>query len=64
MKPFRLLLALAAGVFPLLASAAGAVVTTPQVRAELLAHAPEGVAAGKPVWLGLSITHQPHWHTY
>ncbi len=45
-------------------AAASAVVTTPQVRAELVAHAPEGVAAGKPVWLGLKIEHQPHWHTY
>ncbi|WP_201493120.1 protein-disulfide reductase DsbD family protein [Rubrivivax sp. A210] len=42
----------------------GAVVTTPQVRAELVAHAPEGVQAGKPMWLGLKIEHQPHWHTY
>jgi thiol:disulfide interchange protein/DsbC/DsbD-like thiol-disulfide interchange protein len=41
-----------------------AVVTTPEVRAELLVHAPEGVAPGKPVWLGLQIDHQPHWHTY
>jgi DsbC/DsbD-like thiol-disulfide interchange protein/cytochrome c biogenesis protein CcdA/thiol-disulfide isomerase/thioredoxin len=43
---------------------AGAVVETPQVRAELLAHAPEGIAAGKPLWLGLQIRHEPHWHTY
>ncbi|MFP5442972.1 MAG: protein-disulfide reductase DsbD domain-containing protein, partial [Betaproteobacteria bacterium] len=40
------------------------VVTTPYVRAELLAHAPQGVAPGQPLWLGLSITHQPEWHTY
>ena len=46
------------------------VVTTPQVRAELLAHAPQGVpvggagAATQPVWVGLQLTHQPHWHTY
>jgi thiol:disulfide interchange protein DsbD len=39
-------------------------VTTEQVRAELLAHAPEGIAPGKPVWLGLQIEHQSHWHTY
>jgi thiol:disulfide interchange protein/DsbC/DsbD-like thiol-disulfide interchange protein len=39
-------------------------VTTPQVRAELVAHAPEGVTPGKPLWLGLKIEHQPHWHTY
>ncbi len=44
--------------------ASGAVVTTAQVRAELVAHAPEGVGAGKSLWLGLKIEHQPHWHTY
>ena len=50
---------------PLLALAApGAEVKTPQVRATLVAHAPEGVAAGKPLWLGLKIEHAPHWHTY
>jgi thiol:disulfide interchange protein/DsbC/DsbD-like thiol-disulfide interchange protein len=43
---------------------AGAVVTTLQVRAELVAHAPQGVAPGQPLQLGLQITHQPHWHTY
>jgi thiol:disulfide interchange protein/DsbC/DsbD-like thiol-disulfide interchange protein len=42
----------------------GAVVKTDQVRAELLAHAPQGVQPGKTFWLGLQITHQPHWHTY
>ncbi|MEO8386798.1 MAG: thioredoxin family protein [Polaromonas sp.] len=42
----------------------GAVVTTEQVRAELLAWAPEGVEPGKPVWVGLQLTHQPEWHTY
>ena len=46
------------------AAAPAAVVTTPQVRAELVAHAPEGVVAGKPLWLGLKIEHAPHWHTY
>lgn len=35
-----------------------------QVDARLLAYAPEGVAAGKPLWVGLQLTHQPHWHTY
>ena len=45
-------------------SAKGAVVSTEQVRAELLAWAPEGVATGKPVWLGLQLAHQPEWHTY
>ncbi|SFC68136.1 thiol:disulfide interchange protein DsbD [Polaromonas sp. OV174] len=52
----------------LLASGAGSsntpVVSTEQVRAELLAWAPEGVEAGKPVWLGLQLAHQPEWHTY
>jgi thiol:disulfide interchange protein DsbD len=46
------------------AHAATSTVRTEQVRAELVAHAPEGVAAGKPLWLGLRIEHQPHWHTY
>ena len=40
------------------------VVTTERVRAELLAHAPEGVGPGRTVWLGLRISHQPQWHTY
>ncbi len=40
------------------------VVQNDQVRAELVAHAPDGVGSGKPVWLGLQIKHQPHWHTY
>lgn len=44
--------------------AAGPVVTTPQVRAELVAHAPDGIAPGRPLALGLVIEHQPHWHTY
>ena len=44
---------------------------TEQVQARLLAWAPQGVptgaqATGQPgtVWVGLQITHQPHWHTY
>jgi thiol:disulfide interchange protein/DsbC/DsbD-like thiol-disulfide interchange protein len=57
--PFLAALALAAPLAP-----AATQVTTPQVRAELVAHAPEGVAPGKPLWLGLLIDHQPHWHTY
>lgn len=39
-------------------------VTTPHVQAELLAHAPQGVVPGQPLWVGLQITHQPDWHTY
>ena len=38
--------------------------TTPHVRAELVAHAPDGVTPGAPVWVGLQIAHQPEWHTY
>jgi len=45
-------------------SAVSAVVQTEQVRAELLAYAPDGVAPGKTVWVGLQIAHQPQWHTY
>ena len=47
-----------------LPSKTGAVVSTPHVRAELVAHAPDGVTPGAPVWVGLQITHQPEWHTY
>ena len=50
--------------FSSLPASAQAVVTTPHVRAELVAHAPQGIVAGGPVWLGLQITHQPGWHTY
>jgi thiol:disulfide interchange protein/DsbC/DsbD-like thiol-disulfide interchange protein len=46
------------------AGSPSAVVQNEQVRAELVAHAPDGVGAGKSVWLGLQIKHQPHWHTY
>ena len=42
----------------------GAVVQTEQVRAELIAFAPDGVGVGKTVWAGLQITHKPEWHTY
>ena len=34
------------------------------MKAELLAFAPDGVAPGKTVMVGLQITHQPEWHTY
>ena len=69
MRVMRFVIALlvtAALSLPALLHAAGpsAVVTTPQVQAELVAHAPDGVAPGKPLMLGLLIRHQPHWHTY
>jgi thiol:disulfide interchange protein len=38
--------------------------STERVRAELMAHAPEGVGPGKKVWVGLQLAHQPEWHTY
>ena len=37
---------------------------TPQVKATLLAEAPKGIEAGKTLWLGLELVHQPQWHTY
>ena len=70
MNFFRLLsvFALAAAfVLPLGAGAqstAKSVVTTEHVRAELMAHAPDGVGPGKQVWVGLQLAHQPEWHTY
>lgn len=54
----------AGSVHAQLASATGSVVTSEQARAELLAHAPQGVSPGQPVWVGLQIQHKPHWHTY
>jgi thiol:disulfide interchange protein/DsbC/DsbD-like thiol-disulfide interchange protein len=69
MTVFRLLAAaaLATVLLPGLAAAQSSpksVVTTERVRAELMAHAPEGVEPGKKVWVGLQLTHQPEWHTY
>ncbi|WP_404300697.1 protein-disulfide reductase DsbD family protein [Alicycliphilus denitrificans] len=46
------------------AATVGNVVTTPQVRAELVAQAPEGVGPGRPLQLGLLLTHAPDWHSY
>lgn len=40
------------------------VVVTEHVSAELVVHAPEGIASGNTIWLGLHIRHHPHWHTY
>ncbi len=45
-------------------AAGSAVVSTDQVRAELLAWAPDGVQPGKQVWVGLQLAHIPEWHTY
>lgn len=56
--------------FCALATGAGAqetvknTVTTEQVQAELMAHAPDGIDPGKTVWVGLQLKHQPEWHTY
>ena len=60
----RFLLCATLALAPAVTVAASSQVTTPQVRAELVAHAPEGIAPGKPLLLGLLIEHQPHWHTY
>ena len=52
------------GLFGSARVATGPVVTTDQVRAELLAWAPDGIELGKQVWVGLQLAHQPEWHTY
>ncbi len=39
-------------------------VRTAEVAARLLAWAPQGIAPGKPVWLGVQLEHAPGWHTY
>ena len=44
--------------------AATAEVRTAEARAQLIAHAPEGVQPGSTLWLGLRIEHAPKWHTY
>ena len=41
-----------------------AVVENAQIRAELVAHAPQGIGPGKPLWLGLQLRHATGWHTY
>jgi thiol:disulfide interchange protein len=47
------------------------VVTTERARAELMAHAPQGVTSSSDdkvtpntVWVGLQLAHKPEWHTY
>ena len=45
-------------------SAASSLVQTAQVRAELVAYAPDGIGPGKDVRAGLRLQHQPGWHTY
>ncbi len=44
--------------------AQSSVVSTPQLRAELVAHAPQGVQAGQTLWMGLRLQHAREWHTY
>ncbi|MFO1251392.1 MAG: protein-disulfide reductase DsbD family protein [Inhella sp.] len=39
-------------------------VRSEQATARLLVHAPEGVGAGKTIWAGLQLEHEPGWHTY
>jgi len=46
------------------ASRPAAALQTPHVRAELLAHAPDGVQPGQTLWLGLLLQHQSQWHSY
>ncbi|MDZ4101025.1 MAG: protein-disulfide reductase DsbD family protein [Hydrogenophaga sp.] len=45
-------------------AASATVVQSDQARAELVAHAPDGAGPGRPVWVGLQLTHAPEWHTY
>jgi len=47
-----------------LQAGAGAVVQTSEVRAELVAYAPQGIGKGAALELGLLLQHEPGWHTY
>ena len=47
-----------------LKAGASSVVQTAEVRAELVAYAPQGIKKGAPLELGLLLQHQPGWHTY
>jgi thiol:disulfide interchange protein DsbD len=60
---FFVLTLLLSSVFAWAQTTPSAVVTTPQVRAELMAYAPQGMQAGQALWVGLQIKHQPGWHT-
>src|SRR5688572_4737953 len=64
LRTLGLSLAAVLAACPLIAGAAGNIVQTEQVRAELIAHAPVGVRPGQTLWLGLKLEHIPHWHTY
>ena len=57
-------LAHAQGGFNLAASLQPDRAATAHVQAQLVALAPQGVAAGAPLQLGLLLRHQPQWHTY
>ncbi len=46
------------------ARATGSSLQTEQLRAELIAYAPQGISPGQTFWLGLKLSHQPQWHTY
>ncbi|MCX7741823.1 MAG: protein-disulfide reductase DsbD family protein [Tepidimonas sp.] len=46
------------------AGGAGERARTEHAQVQLLAHAPQGVAAGRTLWLGLRLEHEPGWHTY
>ena len=47
-----------------LAVDAGSTVEFPEIRAQLVAHAPQGLGSGKLLKLGLLLEHQPQWHSY
>jgi thiol:disulfide interchange protein DsbD len=46
------------------AAQGAASVSTEQVKAELLVHAPDGLRPGVQAWLGLKLVHKKGWHTY
>ena len=54
---------LVGGASPASGAPAG-VFQSPQTRAELVVHAPQGLGGGQPAWLVLLLVHAPQWHSY
>jgi len=59
-----MLLCISGAAWGKLAMDAGSSLVFPEITAQLVAHAPQGLGAGKQLQLGLLLEHQPQWHSY